>query len=69
MSTRAALLGESLQCLRWLHVNVVQSRCVSLSEEQLQQLSLAVGDDAVRVRCAVRVLLLPLLFAVYRPRW
>ena len=50
MSTRAALLGESLQCLRWLHVNVIQSRCVSLSEEQLQQLSLAVGDDAVRVR-------------------
>jgi hypothetical protein len=38
-----------LECLRWLHVNLIQSRGVSLSEEHLQQLARAVGDDAVRV--------------------
>jgi hypothetical protein len=40
--------GDTSACLRWLHVNVVLSRGVSLSEEQLRQLSHAVGDDAVR---------------------
>jgi hypothetical protein len=40
--------GEVLESLRWLHANLIQSRCVSLTEEQLQQLALAVGDDAVR---------------------
>ena len=41
--------GDTSACLRWLHVNVVLSRGVSLSEEQLRQLSHAVGDDAVRL--------------------
>jgi hypothetical protein len=40
--------GEVLESLRWLHVNLIQSRGVSLTEEQLQQLALAVGNDAVR---------------------
>ena len=40
--------GDTSACVRWLHVNLVLSRGVSLSEEQLRQLSHAVGDDAVR---------------------
>jgi hypothetical protein len=41
-------------CLQWLHANVVLSRGVPLSKEQLAQLERAVGGDAVRgVRCAV----------------
>jgi hypothetical protein len=50
MTTRAEFSGEAVESLRWLHVNLIQSRGVSLSEEQLQQLALAVGDDAVRSR-------------------
>jgi hypothetical protein len=45
--------GDASACLRWLHVNLVLSRSVSLSEEQLRQLSHAVGDDAVRVSIAL----------------
>jgi hypothetical protein len=49
MSRPAHFSVEALECLRWLHINLIQSRGASLSEEQLQQLALAVGDDAVRV--------------------
>jgi hypothetical protein len=44
--------GE-LQCLQWLQTNVVASRGVALSSQQLQQLAVHVGDDAVRraMRC------------------
>jgi hypothetical protein len=45
--------GDASACLRWLHVNLVLSRGVPLSEEQLRQLSRAVGDDAVRVSIAL----------------
>ena len=45
--------GATSACVRWLHVNLVLSRGVSLSEEQLRQLSHAVGDDAVRSSIAV----------------
>ena len=41
-------VADTSACVRWLHVNLVLSRGVSLSEEQLRQLSHAVGDDAVR---------------------
>jgi hypothetical protein len=40
--------GDTSACVRWLHVNLVLSRGVALSEEQLRQLAHAVGDDAVR---------------------
>jgi hypothetical protein len=36
-------------CVRWLHANLVLSRGLPLSEEQLRQLSHAVGEDAVRL--------------------
>ena len=45
--------GDMSACVRWLHVNLVLSRSVSLLEEQLRQLSHAVGDDAVRSSIAV----------------
>ncbi len=45
--------GDTSACVRWLHVNLVLSRGVSLSEEQLRQLSHAVGDDAVRLSIAL----------------
>jgi hypothetical protein len=38
---------DTSSCLRWLHANLILSPGVSLSEEQLRQLSLAVGEDAV----------------------
>jgi hypothetical protein len=44
-----AASGDASACLRWLHVNLVLSRGIPLSEEQLRQLSRAVGDDAVRL--------------------
>jgi hypothetical protein len=45
--------GDTSACVRRLDVNLVLSRGVSLSEEQLRQLSHAVSDDAVRLssRC------------------
>jgi hypothetical protein len=48
-----AASGDASACLRWLHVNLVLSRGVPLSEEQLRQLSRAVGDDAVRLSIAL----------------
>jgi hypothetical protein len=45
----APVSGDTSACVRWLHVNLVLSCGVSLSEEQLRQLSHAVGDDAVRL--------------------
>jgi hypothetical protein len=48
-----AASGDALACLRWLYANLVLSRGVSLSEEQLRQLSHAVGDDAVRLSIAL----------------
>ena len=48
--------GDTSACVRWLHVNLVLSRGVSLSEEQLRQLSHAVGDDAVRLSMVPAVL-------------
>ncbi len=58
MTTTRAFSGEAVESLRWLHVNLIQSRGVSLSEEQLQQLALAVGDDAVRSDLSLRLTLL-----------
>jgi hypothetical protein len=46
------LTPAELQCLQWLQTNVVASRGVALSSQQLQQLAVHVGDDAVR--CAMR---------------
>jgi hypothetical protein len=47
----AALPIEVQECLQWLHVKLVLSRGVSLSEEQLLQLAHVVGGDAVRLPC------------------
>jgi hypothetical protein len=47
MNPLEAASGDASACLRWLHVNLVLSRGVPLSEEQLRQLSHAVGDNAV----------------------
>ncbi len=48
--------GDMSACVRWLHVNLVLSRGVPLSEEQLRQLSHAVGNDAVRLSIALEPL-------------
>jgi hypothetical protein len=56
MATRESVSGDASACLRWLHVNVVLSRGVPLSEEQLRQLSHAVGDDAVCLAVVVMLL-------------
>jgi hypothetical protein len=61
-----AASGDTSACLRWLHVNLVLSRSVSLSEEQLRQLSHAVGDDAVRLPIALEPPR-PLTRSVVRP--
>ncbi len=41
------LSSRQLQCLRWLHVNVVEAPATSLTTQQLQELRDAVGDDEV----------------------
>jgi hypothetical protein len=56
MATCEPVSDDASACLRWLHVNVVLSRGVPLSEEQLRQLSQAVGDDAVRLAVVVMLL-------------
>ncbi len=46
----APLSTGALECLQWLHANLVLCRGVSLSEEQLLHLEHAVGVDAVSSR-------------------
>ncbi len=41
------LSSRQLQCLRWLHVNVVEIPGKRLTRKQLRELQHTVGDDAV----------------------